>query len=144
MKKVFVGFSAVVVFVLVSMLAPGCQNPNNSSGSPVVTPASGFWKVDFFFDRSDETRHYAGYLFDFQSNGVVIASQGTVNYAGTWRVYSDSGRRKMDLDFAGTHPDRLEELEDDWKVIEMTNTLMHLEDVSGGDGHVETLKFVKQ
>ncbi|MEZ4980852.1 MAG: hypothetical protein R2769_04540 [Saprospiraceae bacterium] len=79
MKKVFVGFSAVVVFVLVSMLAPGCQNPNNSSGSPVVTPASGFWKVDFFFDRSDETRHYAGYLFDFQSNGVVIASQGTVN-----------------------------------------------------------------
>ncbi|MCB0661479.1 MAG: hypothetical protein KDC24_01970 [Saprospiraceae bacterium] len=145
MKKSIFGLATFLFVSLSLFVNQGCHNnPSSPNGNPTITPTTGFWQVTYFFDRKDETIDYQSYLFDFQNNGVVVASNSSANFAGTWRVYMDDGRQKMDLDFAGTHPSALEELEDDWNVIEMTDTFMHLENVSGGDGHVETLKMEKR
>ena len=52
----------------------------------------------------------------------------------------DSGDEKVAFSFDGI---TLDELEDDWEVIEFTSTQIRLKDVSGGDGTTDYLYLTK-
>ncbi len=136
-----------VAFNSNSELQTGIENVigscNNTVSQPTLSSVltNGTWYISSFIDGSDnETYHFNGYNFTFQSDGAVIAIKNATTTNGTWSQYTDSGFSKLDLNFPG---ESLEELSDDWRVIEYSNTLVKLSHLSGGNGESHYLNFTK-
>ena len=114
--------------------------------------SSGDWIVTYFYDTdSDETSDYSGYTFDFASNGVLTASNGTNTYTGTWSVTDDSNSQDdsnslddIDFNIFFSAPEVFAELSDDWDIISYSSTEIRLIDESGGNGGTDYLTFMKQ
>jgi hypothetical protein len=101
---------------------------------------NGSWTILTYLDDGiDETAEFSAYSFVFDVNGVVTADNGS-NVDGTWSV-QDNGNKLL-LDFGMDIP--LDEFNDDWDVLLVTETRIELQDVSGGDGTTDTLIFTKQ
>lgn len=119
-------------------------NDNSSSGTNnlnfIETLTSGTWYISYFFDDTDETSDYAGYNFIFNTNGTSKAIKNATTINGTWNTFVDSGVNKLDLNFDGII---LDEIEDDWRIIEYSSTVIKLKDVSGGNGGTDYLTFTK-
>lgn len=116
------------------------NNPSNPTGG---TPATGNWRVSYFWDKQDETAHFNGYTFDFAANGALNAALSSQNWAGSWATGVDDSSDKFIIAFPGTVPSPLEEISEDWVIIKMTDTFMHFEHTSGGNGDTDVLKFEK-
>ncbi len=119
------------------------NSSSNNNSNNNVTPAAGVWKVNFFFDKQDETSNYSNYTFEFGANGSMSASNGNQTYSGTWATGFDDSTDKFLIDFSGTVPSALAELEEDWRIIKIESNFMHFEHTSGGNGDTDILKFVK-
>lgn len=101
---------------------------------------NGDWYITYFFDDTDETSDFAGYVFKFATNGSATAmnSSGVTN--GSWLTSSgDETDLELNLNFGITMP--LDEIAEDWDVLEVTADIIRLKDVSGGDGSVDFLTF---
>lgn len=106
----------------------------------VAALTNGDWYITYYFDDVDETADFADYVFNYAADGTATAtdSNGTTN--GTWSTSSgDETELELNLNF-GTAPP-LDELADDWDVLEVTNEIIRLKDVSGGNGSTEFLTF---
>jgi hypothetical protein len=112
--------------------------PNNPQ-----TPASGLWKVSYFFDQQETTSNYTNYTFDFSAGGVLTVKNGSQTWLGTWTTGSDDSKNKFVIAFSGSVPSAFSDLAEDWLIVSMTNTDMHFEHVSGGNGGTRVLKFTK-
>ncbi|MGJ8667653.1 MAG: hypothetical protein ACSHW7_14880 [Patiriisocius sp.] len=98
----------------------------------------GTWFVSNYDEDGDnQTNDYAGYTLDFDSNGTVIATNGTA-IDGTWDAQNND--TKLFLNF-NAFP--FDEFNDDWDVISSSNTEVVLRDVSGGNGGTDNLTFTK-
>lgn len=118
--------------------SPSGGGGSSSNLSTIIV--DGTWYVSYFFDDTDETSDYAGYNFTFNTNGTSLALKNTISLNGTWLNYMDSGDEKLEFSFDGI---TLDELEDDWEVIEFTSTQIRLKDTSGGDGSTDYLYLTK-
>ncbi|GGD98796.1 hypothetical protein [Planktosalinus lacus] len=120
-----------------------CDEPGDDPPTPldletVLTTDS--WFVSYFFDDEDETFVFAGYEFFFNPGGEATATNGSTSIPGSWSITnSSSGQLKLNLDFGVNDP--FDELEEDWKVMEFSNELIRLFDISGGDGSTDYLTF---
>lgn len=139
--------SEVVVYNSNAQLQAGIENTIDDCNTvPIPTTlseimASGTWYVSSFIEgTTNETYHFNGYNFTFSSNGTAIAVKNATTINGTWSNYMDDGYAKLDLSFDG---DLLEELEDDWRVLEYSETLIKLRHESGGNGETHYLSFSK-
>lgn len=112
----------------------------NSSALATIL-ADGLWIVGSYTeDASDQTSNYSGYTINFDSNGTVVATNGTpIN--GTWDAQNEDSELFMDFG-ATTTP--FDEFNDTWDVISITETQVEVRDVSGGNGGTDTLIFSKQ
>ncbi|NNT72119.1 hypothetical protein HKT18_07835 [Flavobacterium sp. IMCC34852] len=122
------------------------DNSGGSGGSGstafIDVLTSGTWYISYYHeDDDDETSDFNGYTFTFNANGNSTAVLSGVTTNGTWSTFVDSGQNKLELIFDGV--DLLDEIEDDWRIIEYSNTQIRLKDVSGGDGSVDYLTFSK-
>ncbi|MEK7254707.1 MAG: hypothetical protein AAB316_08185 [Bacteroidota bacterium] len=126
--------------LLLSRLAlafAACQHSDDDqvSNPNTAIPTGSQWKVTYFFDKDeDETSDFSGYTFEFKSGGVFVANVpggGTVE--GTWQQTSS----KLILVIPGTKP--LEELNDDWLILEKNDDTIKLRD--DNDEHLEELHF---
>lgn len=106
------------------------DDPSNNNGS-----LSGQWVIHYYWDKKDETSDFAGYIFEFLSNGQLKATKGSNTVTGTWQETSS----KFIIDF-GNDP-VLEEINDDWEKIERTSSFIHLEDDNPAQD--DELHFVK-
>lgn len=134
---------ALLLFAFFSLTACDDNSNGNNSGNNNFTPAAGTWKVTYFFDKQDETSYYTNYTFEFGANGSLSASNGSQTYNGTWATGIDDSTDKFLIDFSGTVPSVLSELEEDWRVIKIEDNFMHFEHTSGGNGDTDILKFSK-
>ena len=101
---------------------------------------NGDWYITYFFDDTDETSDFAAYVFNFATNNTATATDDAGVTNGSWSTTSgDSTDLGLILDFGTTDP--LEELMDDWDVLEATDTRIRLKDISGGDGSEDFLTF---
>lgn len=118
------------------------DSPGGTGGTATLTNAiiNGTWYISYYFDDVDETSIYNGYNFTFNTNGTSITIKNATSINGTWSNYIDSGQEKLELAFDGL---TLDELEDDWKVIEFSSNIIKLKDVSGGNGGTDYLYFTK-
>lgn len=151
MKSIFL---KSVLFLTLSLFLNSCSSDddNSSGGNQIPTIISnvedGTWRITKFIDSGDnETNHFNGYNFTFNSSGVLSAANGANTYNGTWSVTdsSSSSSSSDDLDFniSFVSPPDFEELSDDWDFISQSSTKIELIDVSGGNGGTDYLTFEK-
>ena len=118
-----------------------------------ATAQTGQWRITYFLDTdSEETADYEGYVFTFSGDGVVMAEKGEIAISGTWSVTDDSDDSlddspddsdDVDFNLFFSAPPDFEELSDDWDILEYSDTLIKLTDVSGGNGGTDFLTFEK-
>lgn len=134
---------AILPMSLFFLFACTSSDDNSSGGGNTVTPSAGQWKVSYFFDKKDETNNYSSYSFEFGANGSLSATSGGQTWSGTWLTGFDDSANKFLIDFTGTVPSALSELEEDWRIISIEDNSMHFEHTSGGNGDTDVLKFTK-
>lgn len=115
-----------------------CSNSSSSNTNFETIVTTGEWYVNYFFDDIDETGDFAPYTFTFNTDGSAQASTNNGNTAGTWSFITGSSINKFDLFFGDLDP--LDELDEDWEIIEVSETIIRLKDISG-DGSTDYLTF---
>lgn len=101
------------------------------------------WFVNLLDDSGeDETCLFVTYEFIFSINGTVQAISDTNTVAGYWTSQMSDGTLELviNMDISGDNA-VFEELNDDWDVLEATNTNINLQDISGGNGGTDLLNF---
>ncbi|MFD1062690.1 hypothetical protein ACFQ1Q_05485 [Winogradskyella litorisediminis] len=158
MKKGFY-YSAIVMLSL-TLMSTQCSSDdpapfdNSQEIAEIVSTAeSGTWRITNFNDSGqDETSDFNGYNFSFNSDGSLVATNGTNTVSGTWSVTDDSNSSddsssNDDIDFNIFFPvpetNDFEDLNDDWDIVSISNTRIELIDVSGGNGGTDVLTFQK-
>ena len=132
----------------------GSPNNNSQQISEIESTAqSGTWRITNFNDSGqNETSDFNGYDFTFNSDGSLVATNGSNTLTGTWSVTDDSNSSDDsssddDIDFNIFFPvpddNDFEDLNDDWDVVTTTSTRIELIDVSGGNGGTDMLTFEK-
>ncbi len=125
------------------------DNPTNNTQTTVQSIVqSGTWRITKFIDsETDETDHFTGYNFTFQSSGVLNADNGTNSYDGSWSITdsnsNDDSQDDLDFNINFNLTNDFEDLNDDWDFISQSSTKIELIDVSGGNGGTDYLTFEK-
>jgi hypothetical protein len=141
--------SFVLLGLLMSFSISSCSNnddddgQNNGSTSGVVV--DGTWKVTLFQeDNVNQTNHFNGYAFDFNSNGVLTATNDNHTQTGIWNNGGDDSGNKLNIDFLAAPDDSpFEEISEDWRIESKTTSKIELKHLSGGDGSIDLLTFEK-
>jgi len=148
MKKIIFIPALFCLFML--NVASMCSSDNGSSddnsppvGTIIDNTTSGTWRVTLFQeDSSNQTNNFSGYNFSINSDGTIVAINGSTTKTGTWSSYTDSGYSKFDILFPDTNGP-FEEISEDWRVLSSTTTRLELKHVSGGNGSIDLLTFEK-
>ncbi|WP_245980488.1 hypothetical protein [Flagellimonas lutimaris] len=143
------------------LITLGCEKSNdedmlNNLSAAQITElngiaTSGAWTIAYYFDTDkEETDHFNGYTFDFNTDGTLVATDGNAEINGTWSITDsdsddDSSNDDSDVDFniAFSSPADFADLTDDWDIVEFTSVRIELIDVSGGNGGTDKLVFEK-
>lgn len=127
-------------FLFLLALSTGCtqsemEDVSPDDNSPVLTD-NGQWRVSYFWDKDkDETHKFKGYTFTFLTTGVLEARLSQTTVKGSWQVNSSS--TKLILAISGNPP--LDELSDDWLILEKSDGIIKLRD--DNDEHREEIHF---
>lgn len=149
-----VNYLKAFLFVCCTSMMLSCEEDSDDENGIVdkaemsTILVGGQWEITYYFDDTDETADYNGYILTFQEGGSVSATNGDTALTGTWSITdsdasddSTDGSLEFNLFFA--NPDIFEELTDDWDILTYSNTKIELSDVSGGDGTTDFLTFEK-
>ncbi|MCR9182684.1 MAG: hypothetical protein NXH73_07135, partial [Flavobacteriaceae bacterium] len=113
----------------------GGVNPVIQELKDILT--DGNWFVALFLEDGDDdgTSDFDSFSFDFLESGVVEVSNAQVTLQGTWQVIIDSDDTlELVLNFSNNFP--LDELDDDWLVIEFQNNQVKLADDDDSDADI--------
>ncbi len=166
MRHTFLKSLALVVLVIAVTScskgddpAPDDNNNNNngtSADQTIQVVQTGSWRITSFIDSGqNETADFTGYTFSFNTNGTLVATNGSETIMGTWNVTDGSANSSNDDDGNSTDDDnfniffsvpdtsKFDDLIDDWDFISVTNTKIELIDISGGNGGTDYLTFEK-
>lgn len=144
-------FNYLIIAIGLVVMSLSCTKDSiNPDGTDDISPAkvsqtlsAGEWVITHFFDSDkDETDHYNGYVFTFNTDGKLLAAKGSSVTTGSWTQGSDDSQTKLIIDFST--PEDLEELSEDWRVLERTDSKVRLQHVSGGNGGTDLLTFEKK
>lgn len=94
----------------------------------------GLWYVALYLEDSDEdyTSIFNSFQFDFQTGGIVSVSNNSVTLQGNWFVtIENENNLKLILSFSDVYP--LDEIDEDWFVIEFQNNQVKLVDDDDDD-----------
>jgi hypothetical protein len=148
---------AIVFLLTVTTIA--CSNDdsdNNNDSNNTNTEiqqtsnlmTSSDWVITNFVDSGeDETNNFNGYSFSFNSDGTLVASNGSNMVSGTWSITddgsSDDSNDDIDFNIFFAAPDEFNDLSDDWDIVSKNDTTIVLIDISGGNGGTDHLTFEK-
>ncbi len=150
-----------ITLILVGLIATSCSsdssdnNLNTAESLQAVTDLalSGTWVISSFIESgTDETNDFSGYVFTFNSDGSLVADNGTMTVSGTWSVTSDDSSDDdddydsdddIDFNIFFAAPPTFEELTEDWDIVSRSASRIELIDISGGNGGTDTLTFEK-
>ncbi len=145
--------STILVCLMGLFLFSSCNkndnNPTNTTKDRIQnTLQNGTWKITKFIDSgTDETNHFTGYNFTFNSSGVLTAINGSINHNGTWSITdsnsNDDSQDDLDFNINFNLTNDFEDLNDDWDFVSESANKIELIDVSGGNGGTDYLTFEK-
>jgi len=111
------------------------STPVTSVLADVLT--NGSWYVSYCYYDYNNTNYYTGYYFTFNPNGTIIAQKNNAIIDGDWDIHNENTYQRLDLHFDG---DALEELENDWKVLEFNSTNVRLKKQTSDDTYYLNFK----
>lgn len=136
-------YKLFLLTLIAGALLISCSDDNsitNNSSFDSNKLKSGAWRITYYWDTDhDETSRFSGHTFTFSDNGALLVSTNSNSYSGTWSIGTDDSQQKLYLGFIS--PSYLEEISDDWHIIEQTDVKIRLQDVSGGNGGTDYLTF---
>ena len=113
---------------------------NIDDAALVEALTDGDWFVTYYFDGEIKTQNYNDYVFKFNENGTCKAIKANVPTEGSWSIsVGDHTPLELNLNFGTTTP--LDMLADDWDVLEVTDHIIRLKDVSDSNGSIDFLTF---
>lgn len=120
MKNTFLLLS---IFVLVAI---SCTKEsllkNNTSNNPIT----GQWVISSFVDNSvNKTSQFSGYTFTFDNDNNLQISGGMMMNMCSW-TYTDS---VYHFNMMGMHSNALDMLDDDWKLMNFSDTTCNFVDM---------------
>jgi len=77
-------------------------------------------------DEDNETYYFDSYVFNFNSNGSVVATDANDTINGTYAVSRDDGRVELRIDFPSVQ--NFDELDDDWYFISIDQNTIRFND----------------
>lgn len=99
---------------------------------------SGSWQISLFIEDFDnETDDFAGYVFTFNTQGIVEARKGSTTRSGSWETYTDDGKTEFQMSFP--YADYFDELSDDWYLKINTSEKIRVE---GSNPNKDVLVFI--
>ncbi len=142
MKKILIILTIIVIASCSSNDDPGNVQTNEFENIK-ITLIQGEWKVGNLTDgQSDHTADFESFVFTFNEDGTVAATNDLFTETGTWTYdNSSSSDEELVLQFSESAP--FDEINDDWEIIVVSNLKIDLRDVSGGNGDTELLSFTK-
>jgi hypothetical protein len=103
---------------------------------------TGSWTVaNFKEDGVDITGEFSGFSLSFTTAGVVTATRGAEVRVGTWFTETSFTGLELNMVFEDISP--IDELDEDWLVLEFSDTRIALKHTSGGDGSIDEVVFEK-
>ncbi len=94
----------------------------------IQTLTSGNWLVDSFIDTGDDlTSDWVNYVFEFNADGSLTASNGTTEFSGTWQTETDDAELELTIQLTAGNP--FDSINEDWTVKQYDSSLIKLEDV---------------
>lgn len=119
--------------ISLSIVIMGCTKDDSDTDSPTPenveqTITTTTWKITKFVeDGIDETADYQGYILQFNANGAAsISKNGAVITTGNWSARIDDGKSELFFNFSGSED--IQELNDDWTIIELGARVIKMED----------------
>lgn len=93
---------------------------------------SGDWRITNFRDSDENlTANFSDFVFDFQTTGIVTATNGTQTISGVFSIDvddDDNDELEFTLQFSVPDSSDFDELNEDWDVVTFTDTRIELED----------------
>jgi hypothetical protein len=87
------------------------------------------WTVTYFFDGKSERDDLKGLTFQFLNDGGFVAIDQGTTINGVWAAFdTPDGQVKFNMEFISEQP--FEKLNDNWVVVEKTDSKITLEDLS--------------
>ncbi len=138
----------ISVFFLVSCSSkddPGDVNDDQFGDIVTILP-QGTWSVSSYMEgSSDRTMDFESFVFTFDEDKTVTATNDLFSESGTWNYQSSldspSNDEKLILTFGETTPFNL--IEEDWIITSANSAKVALTVASGNNGEVEVLVFSK-
>lgn len=118
----------------------GGDDPEAAALAAALT--DGVWYVNNYFDDIDRTDLFCDYAFEFGADGSADAANGDGVTPGEWEIIVDDEGLALFLNFGDSAP--LEEIFNDWEVVEFDENIIRLRDISGGDGSEDILVFGRE
>lgn len=88
------------------------------------------WRIAYFYyDGQDETDYYSNYNCVFNTDLTVLANYNGNPYYGTWMYEYDSSVREIEIEFASSN---LDEINEDWSIIDFSQTEIKLKHEDNG------------
>jgi hypothetical protein len=130
----------LILFLTFGVLLASCKT--DGTVSPASVTITGTWKVQSYIDNKnrDRTSTYTNYSFTFLADGSIKATSGAIQFSGTYKNVTDSGKEKFYITFITSNND-FAEINEDWILEVKNNNLMKLTTVSGGNGGSKVLIF---
>ena len=146
-------FSTLLLALSALFTMNSCSNSTDDSAD--LTPTviqnnvqTGDWKITSYIDSGkDETNHFSGYFFSFNSNGTISATNNSVTNAGTWSLTDSNSNDDtpgiLDFTILFNLGNDFDSLSEDWQILSQTSKKIELKHVSGGNGGTDFLTFEK-
>lgn len=129
MKKTF--FILILSLSIFSCTKNDDATPQTQDVKTLAT--QGVWKISSFIDnkKRDRTDKYAAYSFEFSTNGSLKINFSGSSITGTWTTQKEGVKDRLVLTFATAVPEEILDLNDDWYVMQKTDTSMFLQKING-------------
>ena len=114
-----------------------CGSNSGSTDDFIDILTSGNWRISYYHEGDDdETSVYNGFVFTFNANNTITITRNSSTFTGTWLFYEEDGVDIVEIDF---QDDPLDDLDDNWELLEFSSTLIQLKE----EGDDEYLNFTK-
>lgn len=124
-KRVFL-FAFVLALMACNNSNMTTTNQNPNTVSDFILFGEGLVISLLTDDGENETDYFEGYVFLFNPNGTVSASNGSTTVDGTYSVFQDDGRTELAMNFPSVG--NFDELDDDWYFISINQNTIRFDD----------------
>ena len=146
------------MFVLLALpILFSCEDDDDGDVTPPEVPEGvaimeddllGEWRVTRLIDDNEnETDDLAPFTLDFQQDGVLVISAGDDSITAGWTLNSDRTVLELsidDADAASIDPeDELDELDDDWLIVNQTDTSLEMIENDDDDNDRDELTLTR-